>query len=291
MRQVKSGGYAPSRAAYRLQRLWLTPALRALLRVGLPAVLVIGAAAGWLMSDGTMARLTQSAAEMRRQVEDRPSFRVETLHVVGAPPSLAAEVEGALALTLPESSLRLDLPALRAAASALPRVAETRLAVAGGVLTAEITPRVPAILHRGPEGLAVHDASGARLMAAASRAAHPDLPLIAGEGGAARIGEALDIIAAAGGLAPRLAGLTRIGRRRWDAVLSTGQRVLLPEEGPVAAMRRAAAMDAGRAITSRAVTTIDLRLAGRPVLRLTPEGAAALLRSRDATQAEDPPAL
>ncbi len=291
MRQVKGADYAPSRAAYRLQRLWLTPALRALLRIGLPAVLVIGGAAGWLMSDGTMARLAQSAAEMRRQVEDRPSFRVDALQVTGAPPSLGAEVEEALALTLPESSLRLDLPALRAAAAALPRVAEARLSVAGGVLTAEITPRVPAILHRGPAGLTVHDASGARLMAAGSRAAHPDLPLIAGEGGAARVGEALEVIAAAGGLAPRLAGLTRIGGRRWDAVLSTGQRVLLPEDAPVAAMRRAAAMDAGRAITSRAVTMIDLRLSGRPVLRLTPEGAADLRRSRDETLAEDPPAL
>ena len=291
MRQVGGGDYAPSRIAYRLNRIWLTPALRWLVRVGLPLALLAGAAALWLASDGNAARLSAGAADLRRAVEDRPGFRVGALEVAGGPADLRAEVEGALALELPESSLRLDLPALRAAVLALPRVEAAVLRVAGGTLRAEVTPRAPAILHRDADGLAAYDAEGRRLMTVPSRAARPDLPLIAGAGGADAIPEALAVLDAAGSMAPRLAGLTRIGRRRWDAVLTSGQRILLPERGAPAAMRRAAAMDDGRRLTRRAVTHLDLRLPGAPVIRMTEDAAAALAARRAGIDDEDPSAL
>ena len=184
MRPVRAPDYAPSRTAYRLHRIWLTPALRALVRVGLPAALLLGGTAAWLAADGNAGRIAEGVAELRRGVEDREGFRVVAVEVAGGPPGLAAEVEAALALELPESSLRLDLPALRAAVLALPRVAGATLRVEGGTLRAEVTPRVPAILHRDEGGLAAYDADGRRLMTVPSRAAEPGLPLIAGAGGA-----------------------------------------------------------------------------------------------------------
>ena len=291
MQPVRRPDYAPSRIAYRLQRFWLTPALRALVRIGLPVALVLGAAGGWLAAEGNAARVAAAAADARRAVEDRPVFEVSALRVSDGPADLAAEVGAALALDLPESSLRMDLPALREAVLALPRVADARLRVDGAALDVAVTPRVPAILHRSADGLAAYDAEGVRLMPVPSRAAHPGLPLIAGEGGEAAIPEALAILKGAGGMAPRLAGLARVGGRRWDAVLLSGQRVMLPEENAPAAMRRAAAMDQGRRMTRRAITHLDLRLPGRPVLRMTEEAAAALRARRAEPLQEDPAAL
>ena len=47
---------APSRTAYRIQRLWLTPLFRSLLRTGLPAfALAFGAL--WLISDVEMGMM------------------------------------------------------------------------------------------------------------------------------------------------------------------------------------------------------------------------------------------
>ena len=252
---------------------------------------MLGAAAAWLAADGNAGRIAERAAELRRGVEDREGFRVEAVEVAGGPPGLGAQVEAALALDLPESSLRLDLPALRDAVLALPRVSDAALRIEGGTLRAEVTPRVPAILHRDEDGLAAYDARGRRLMTVPSRAAGPGLPLIAGAGGEGAIPEALAVFEAAGSMAPRLAGLTRIGRRRWDAVLVSGQRIMLPERGAPAAMRRAAAMDDGRRITRRAVTHLDLRVPGAPVIRMTPEAADALAARRAGTDDEDSNAL
>lgn len=275
---------APSRWAYRMQRLWLTPLFRAGMRVGLP-VFVVVLVGGVYLSD-TVRRENMGAmiATMRDKVAERPIFMVKLLSITGASPELADAVRARLDVKLPQSSLDLDLDAIREAAERLDAVqgAVVRLGAAN-VLEVQITERTPAWVWRSEAGLMMLDASGHRIAGLTTRADRADLPLVAGEGADTAIPEAQAILAAAP-WAKRVRGLVRVSDRRWDIVLDRNQTVLLPAHDPVAAVQALASLDHAEDILSRDLTSIDMRNPDRPVLRLTPYALDALR-----TQASDMP--
>ena len=276
---------APSRIAYRWHRLWLTPVFRATVRVGLPGFAMAMAGGMWLSDDGNRGTLTAGIAGIRASFEERPEFMVNLLAIEGASPILADAIRDRLALALPMSSFALDLAAIRAEVGRFDAVLAADLRVApGGILTLTVTERTPAALWRGPEGLFLVDATGHRIGAAAHRGVRPDLPLIAGDGAPAAMAEALAILDAAAPIAPRIAGLVRVGERRWDVVLDRDQRLMLPALDPVRAIDRILALDAAQGLLARDIVAVDLRLPHRPTVRLAP-GAARTLRETNAERA------
>ena len=108
----------------------------------------------------------------------------------------------------------------------------------GGVLSAVVTERTPALLWRHARGIDLIDRTGHRVASVTAREVRRDLPLIAGEGAANAAPEALALLDAAGPILPRLRGLERMGERRWDVVLDRGQRIMLPAEGALAALEQ-----------------------------------------------------
>ena len=271
---------APSKAAYRLQRLWLTPLFRALLRTGVPAFIVTFAVGSYLGDSDRRLALATSLAEMRASVAQRPEFLVRMMAIDGASPALADAIRAVAAVALPQSSFDLDLAMMRARIVTLDAVAEADLRVnPGGVLHVDITERVPALVWRTPGALELLDASGKRVARVLARADRADLPLIAGDGADQMAPEALRLLAAAQPLLPRLRGLVRIGARRWDLVLDRDQRILLPPENPVRALERIIALDQAQDLLARDIVAIDLRNQARPVLRLAPDALRALRRA------------
>lgn len=271
---------APSRMQYRLQRLWLTPLVRALLRLGLPVAAIALAAGAYLASEDRRAALGAQLADWRHAVQHRPEFMVTLVAINGASPRVAGDVRAALALTLPVSSFELDLPAARARVEAVQGVAQASLRIAQGVLQVDVTERTPVAVWRTETGLTLVDVMGHPVAGLARRSDRPDLPLIAGEGADARVPEALAILAAAQPVAPRIRGLVRVGLRRWDLVLDRAQRIQLPERGAVRALERLIALDQAQDLLARDILTVDLRNEHRPTLRLTPTALNEFRRSR-----------
>ncbi|WP_343162812.1 cell division protein FtsQ/DivIB [Paragemmobacter kunshanensis] len=262
---------APSRWAYRMQRLWLTPQFRVLARVGLP-VFLLAAAVGLFASDADRrAAIAGAYGDLKEAFQSRPEFMVGLVSVEGASPELTDAIRDRIGLKLPLSSFDIDLDAVRARVEGLDAVARAELRVrSGGVLQVLITERMPVLVWRMDERLEMLDEAGHRVAGLAARTDRPDLPLIAGEGAAAATGEALEIFAAAQAILPRVRGLVRMGERRWDLVLDRNQRVLLPETGAVAAVERLMALDKAEDLLARDVLSVDLRNEKRPVLRLAP---------------------
>jgi cell division protein FtsQ len=272
---------APSRLRYRLDRLWLTPLFRRFIRLGLPLALTALSLTLWLGDADRRADLYAYAAGVRESVEERPEFMVTMIAIDGASPVVAEAIRDMLPVSLPVSSLRLDLEALRATLTAIDAVQDAQLRVrAGGILQVDIAERVPAILWRTGTSVELLDATGHRVATLLNREARPDLPLIAGEGADRAAPEALALYDAAGPILPRLRGLVRMGERRWDIVLDRGQRILLPEENPVAAVARIVALDSAEDLLNRDITSIDLRNADRPTIRLAAPAAAEFRRVR-----------
>jgi cell division protein FtsQ len=265
---------APSRWAWRVQRMMLTPGIRLALRAGVPFCITLLAGTWYLSDEGRRGAIEQAVAEARASIETRPEFMVNLMAIDGAKDELATYVRDVLPVDFPISSFDLDLDAMRATVSAVPAVKSAAIRIRpGGVLQIDIEQREAAVLWRTSDGLALIDENGFYVAAATSRFARPDLPLIAGKGADTHVGEALELFQAAAPLGDRLRGLVRMGERRWDVVLDRDQRILLPEVEPQRALERVIALEGAQEILSRDVARVDMRLAQRPTVQMTQEAA------------------
>lgn len=277
---------APTRAQYKMQRLWLTPMFCAVMRYGVP-VLVVAAIAGVVFGSETRRNAIMAQYEtLRDKIEQRPEFMVKLLAVEGASPSLDAAIRAVANIELPQSSFDLDLEAARARVATLDAVADVQLRVKSNSLLISITERDPVLVWRRDENLELLDATGRRVALMTERADRADLPLIAGEGANEAAAEALQIVQAAGPLLPRLRGLVRMGERRWDLVLDRDQRVMLPADQPLKAVDRLIALDQAENLLERDILTVDLRNKERPVLRLAPYALNELRTAKGLVKAE-----
>jgi len=272
---------APSRFAYRVQRLWLTPGVRRALLRGIPLMALFAMPVIWLSDQERRDVLSSELASLRRQIETRPEFMVKLLSIDGASPRVDRQIREILPLHFPVSSFDLDLPAMRARVAELDAVDAASLRIrAGGILELSVVERVPAVVWRNRTGLMLLDDEGQRVAPLAARDTRADLPLIAGQGAEEAVPEALQLIAAAAPLEKRLRGLVRQGERRWDVVLDRDQRILLPEDGAIAALERAIALDKMSDMLSRDILWVDLRNPVRPTVRLAPHAIEELRAMR-----------
>lgn len=263
---------APSRWAWRMQRLMLTPGFRLGLRAGLPFCIALLAGTVYLSDADRRAAITQSVADARAAIEQRPEFMVELMAIDGAEGQLAADIRAAVPLEFPQSSFGLDLATLRSGILGLPGVKTATVRIRpGGVLHVDVTPRIPVAVWRNADGLQLVDETGALVAEIAARSDFPQLPLIAGAGAAGHVPEALQLTRAASALGGRVRGLVRMGDRRWDLVLDREQRVMLPEVGALAALERVIALERAQEVLTRDVARVDMRLGQRPTIRMKPD--------------------
>ena len=271
---------APSRAAYKAQRLMLTPGFRRFLRVGLPVIAIVGAVGIFLSDADRRDALELKISEMRRAIEERPEFMVNLLAIDGANDAVAADIREIIPVEFPITAFDLDLEDLRANIAQMDAVANVDVQVRSGILQINVTERVPALVWRTYEGTVLLDATGHRVASIAAREERSDLPLVAGDGADVAVDQALEIIAASGPLLARVRGLERIGERRWDLVLDRNQRILLPEDNPVAALERVIALNKAQDMLARDLTVIDMRNGQRPTIRIADNAIEALRQIR-----------
>ncbi|MEO9782435.1 MAG: cell division protein FtsQ/DivIB [Sedimentitalea sp.] len=273
---------APSRMRYRMQRWMLTPGIRTALRIGIPLMVVIGAAGGFLSDQDRRDMLMLKIGELRAGIEERPEFMVGLMAIDGASAGLSDDIREAVPLDFPVSSFDLDLEQIRTKIAELDPVKNASVRIRpGGVLQVDVIARKPAIIWRSRDGVALLDRNGAHIDEIGSRLQYPDLAVIAGDGADDVVPEALTLIQAAAPLGDRLRGLVRVGERRWDVVLDRDQRILLPPDRPVRALERVIALSEAQDMLERDVAVVDLRLSARPTLRMTSDAVENWWRIRE----------
>ena len=123
MQQVsKAYDPAPSRVKYKLHRLWLTPVYRALIRTGLPVLLVLVVVLAWLRDPAVQQKITVYFENAQNAMEERPEFMVLQMRIQGASEPVDKLVRDAMNVEFPVSSFRLDLEALKTAVEKLKRL-------------------------------------------------------------------------------------------------------------------------------------------------------------------------
>lgn len=266
---AKAADPAPSRLSYRLERLFLTPLFRLSMRVGVPFCLTFLCAYIYLSDADRQERLLLAVTDMKRQVETRPEFMVKLLAVEGASAEVEEDIREIFPFDLPASSFDIDLPVAQEMVTGLPAVLSADVRIRrGGTIVVEVEEREPVAVWRTRDGLGLVDIDGFVVADLDSRAARADLPLIAGRGANEDVQGALNILSAAFPLDGRVLGLVRMGERRWDVVLTRDQRILLPKNRPVRALERVIVLDEVHEMLERDITVVDMRLAGRPTVRM-----------------------
>ncbi len=273
---------APSRAAYRMHRIWLTPSVRFAVKAVLPAAAVVGLA-NWL-ADGVVGQrnLLNDIEEIRRFVAERPEFMFRYVTIEGASDELADKIREILPIEFPVSTFNLDLGRLQSAIESLDAVGSAELGIrTGAILHIAVDERIPVAVWREGGMLTLVDSEGIRIAPLSGRAQRPDLPLFVGAGSNSAIPEGLAIVSAAEPLEARLRGLVRVGQRRWDAVLDRNQRIMLPETDAVAALEYIIALDHAHGLLARNVSVVDMRNPRRPTVRLGSEAVDELRRIKE----------
>ncbi len=270
-----------TRWGYRLQRIWLTPLFRALLRTGLPCLIVGFAIYHHISKPDVTRSMAEAVLEARAAIQERPEFMVKLMAIEGADGSVAEAIRSVVHVDFPVSSFDLDLDALRETIEDLAPVRNATLRIRpGGVLEVGVIERTPALVWRTREGVRLLDVDGVTVSEVNERQDRPDLPLVVGAGADGAVFEALDLVRASAPIAQRMRGLRRMGERRWDVVLDRGQTIQLPEVGAISALERVILLNSAQDLLARDITHIDLRNPRRPTLRLAQSSLEELRRIR-----------
>lgn len=107
---------------------------------------------------------------------------------------------------------------------------------------------------------------------------------VVGEGAPQAAADLVDMLASEPELANHVTASVRVGARRWNIELDDGIEVALPEDAPEDAWHRLAALDRSDRLLERDITQVDMRLADRLVLRLSPDAAKALIKKTRTTR-------
>lgn len=105
-----------------------------------------------------------------------------------------------------------------------------------------------------------------------------DLPVLVGDDAPENAAEMLATLQTIPELYEQVTGAQRIGHRRWNIQLANGMFIRLPEQDMAKAWQRLETLNREHDLLNRDVLIVDLRLADRTFVRLTP-GAAELRRN------------
>src|SRR5690606_35256364 len=130
-------------------------------RIGVPAFLVAMTAGIWLSDEDCRALFSDGVQQVMTKVQSREEFQVRTMTVEGASPVVDTALRAMLPVDLPASSFDIDLTALRLQVMQLDVIESIDLRIKpGGILSAVVKEREPAILWRHARGIEILDKTG-----------------------------------------------------------------------------------------------------------------------------------
>lgn len=204
-------------------------------------------------------------------VTARTGLAVDSIHINGNRETSELDILDQLQLDGWTSLVGYDVDQARDRIASLPWIeAASVRKVYPDTLDVRIQEKIPFALWQQGLEIKVIQQDG-KVIAAFAGGRHAALPLVIGSGAADEAAAFVSRVKQLPELAARVKGYIRIAERRWDLRLENGITVRLPEAGEDAALIELAAFDHENALLARDITAVDLRLADRLVVQLTPE--------------------
>ncbi len=135
-----------------------------------------------------------------------------------------------------------------------------------GTIIVRIVERAPFAIWQNSGRYTLIDRSGHEIEADDLRA-YSNLPLVVGAGAPPRAASLLQLLSNYPALQERVKAVVRVSERRWNLRLASGMDILLPEGHEEAALRRLMEIHQRDNVLDRPLSSIDMRLPDRMVLR------------------------
>ena len=260
---------APSRFAYRIMRLLLTPRLRLIFTLGFPSLLIFCATLGLFININVWENISAIKKDLKLAFVERPEFMIKVASIDGSSDELANEIREILPLDFPVSYFDLDIKYLHKVVNEIPAVASAAIKISvGGVLQINVTEKSPAFIWRKDNVMSVIDETGSFIRIANSRVDYPKLPLVVGEAADLAVSEISSLMQANEYFKDHVRAFIRVGERRWDLILENNVRIMLPQREFLAAFDRLMLMNEAGSLLSGRLSNIDMRLVVRPTVRV-----------------------
>ena len=200
---------------------------------------------------------------------------IKAVTITGARELSAKEILAAGHISPRSSLLFLDADAVRSRLMSLPIVKDASVEkFFPNRLVIRIVERRPFALWQEDGKLKVIASDGTPIDSMTDpRFVH--LPFVVGIGANEHIAQFMRLLTAAGDLRSKIKAGVYIGERRWNLNLDNGVQVALPEIAPSAAVREFARIARQSDLLGKDLISIDLRMPGRLVVRISEEAAAA----------------
>ncbi|WP_152045931.1 cell division protein FtsQ/DivIB [Aureimonas psammosilenae] len=211
-------------------------------------------------------------------------FSIETVDVKGNSETSEIDVLQALWSTGAQSLPALDVGAARQTLEAMPWIEKASVSKTyPDRVSIDLVEKKPFALWQKDRELFIVNREGREIMPFLANR-FQDLPFVVGPGANIDAPELIDGMAGVPELRARVKAYVRVGDRRWDLVLDNGVTIRLPEEGAVEAAADVVRMDKEMGLLSRDISAVDMRIADRMTIRLTPD---ALERRNAAVKERD----
>src|SRR5580704_4787247 len=260
---------------------WIARITRLPAGVGVTAsiLLLLTAACYGVVKGNHLPAVIDWAKTARDTTANSLGFRIATISLSGEKEISREEILKAIGVNGQTSLLFLDADAARARLLTNPRIGDAAvLKLYPDRLQITITERQAFALWQQDGKLSVIAEDGTVLEPFSGRSA--GLPLVVGKGAARRAKDFLAVMDQYSGISGAVRASILVAQRRWNLRLNNGIDVELPESDVAAALQRLVALDHDKALLSRDVTSIDLRIPDRVTVRLSP----AALQARDDEQ-------
>ncbi len=246
--------------------------------LALAGALLLALAAGW--QAGIFAAARDRVVAFSGETAARAGLVLGAIDLAGLDRTTEAEMVAALGVATGDPMLAIDIRVIRQRAEALPWVRQAAIARRlPDTLSIIVSERVPYALWQLNGTLWLMDESGTRI----TRRSLQDfshLPLVVGAGAGREAAALFDMLDEQPVLDGRVRAAVRVGERRWNLEFRNGVRLMLPEArgdyGPRVALARFADLQRRHGLLEREVTTLDMRLDDRLVVKVTPEGNRAI---------------
>lgn len=236
---------------------------RALICCGVVAFVAAVATSGWLVQSGAMERsLTRLNTHVWNQTASL-GFRVDQVTLRGRKHADMAAVKKALNIPQGAPILALSLNEIKARLQTISEVKSVGITrELPNQLAITIAERTPAAWWQQSGALKLIDADGV-VLAREKYSQKMALPVVVGEDAPKHIGELLALLGSTPSLKTDVVAAVRVGQRRWNLQMAREVVVMLPEDKPLIAWKRFAALAEKDALLSKAIRSVDMRVEDR----------------------------
>jgi len=243
---------------------------------GMSVVMVsAGIIAGvYLWQSGLFRQWLQEAGHSLDREVAGAGFAVQEVRITGQKNTSLQQIRAALGLYDNQPMTSLDLTAMLARVEALPWVKTATISrILPNIVRVGIREHRPAALWQQQDHFYLITRAG-EIITDKDVAKYPGLPQIVGSGANQHLGDLLVMKQEYPKLFARIKSSVWVGNRRWDLNCYNGIKIKLPESGWLGAWKKLYNYQHDQKILTRDILSIDLRLSGRTIVRLTPAEAA-----------------